>query len=93
MQDVKPSVQHAVEHKSSDGITIEAEASEDHDMPMYVQHTEAMLVEIDRMVFISCCFAIFLKGCINLSVECEFVLLRMMKLRWKTLTWMSRLWI
>ncbi|XP_047977529.1 G2/mitotic-specific cyclin-2-like [Salvia hispanica] len=48
-QDVKPSVQHAVEHKSSDGITIEAEASEDHDMPMYVQHTEAMLVEIDRM--------------------------------------------
>ncbi|KAL1561497.1 G2/mitotic-specific cyclin-2-like [Salvia divinorum] len=48
-QEMKPSVQHAAEHKSSDCIVIEAEASEDHDMPMYVQHTDAMLVEIDRM--------------------------------------------
>ncbi|XP_042009355.1 G2/mitotic-specific cyclin-2-like [Salvia splendens] len=44
-QEVKPSVQH----QSSDCIFVDAEASEDHDVPMFVQHTEAMLVEIDRM--------------------------------------------
>lgn len=61
MQEVKPSVQP----QSSDCIFIDAEASEDHDVPMFVQHTEAMLVEIDRMVFfVSCSFAICLNGCI-----------------------------
>ncbi|KAG6408493.1 hypothetical protein SASPL_131506 [Salvia splendens] len=44
-KEVKPSVQH----QSSDCIFIDAEASEDHDVPMFVQHTEAMLVQIDRM--------------------------------------------
>ncbi|KAG6422939.1 hypothetical protein SASPL_113322 [Salvia splendens] len=48
-QQVKPSIQHAAEHKSSDCIIIDTETSEDNDMLMYVQHTEAMLVEIDRM--------------------------------------------
>lgn len=33
--------------QSSDCVVIDAD---DHDVPMYVQHTEAMLVEIDRMV-------------------------------------------
>lgn len=55
MQDVKPSINQTITHQSSDCIIIDAEdynASYDHDVPMYVHHTEAMLEEIDRMVLI-----------------------------------------
>lgn len=45
-------------HRSFDCIIIDADeddyknVEDDHDVPMFVQHTEAMLEEIDRMVFI-----------------------------------------
>lgn len=50
---MKPSINPTITHQSSDCIIIDAEdynASYDHDVPMYVHHTEAMLEEIDRMV-------------------------------------------
>lgn len=70
MQEVKPSVQPIPStHQSSDCIIIDAEdckPTDDHDVQMFVQHTESMLEEIDRMVFISVSFGSWL------SVECNF---------------------
>ncbi|KAI3459959.1 hypothetical protein Pfo_016622 [Paulownia fortunei] len=50
LEEVKPSVQPiSSKHQPEDSIIIDAEATDDHDVPMFVQHTEAMLEEIDRM--------------------------------------------
>ncbi|KAH6768305.1 CYCLIN B2 [Perilla frutescens var. frutescens] len=51
-EEVNPSIQQTIAHQSSDCVIIDAEdnkALDDHDLPMYVLHTEAMLEEIDRM--------------------------------------------
>ncbi|KAK6116170.1 hypothetical protein DH2020_008439 [Rehmannia glutinosa] len=53
LEEVKPSAQSiSVTHQSDDCIIIDAEDYKpmaNHDVPMFVQHTEAMLEEIDKM--------------------------------------------
>ncbi|KAI3465444.1 hypothetical protein Pfo_022107 [Paulownia fortunei] len=53
LEEVRPSVQPVLStHQSNDCIIIDADDYknvDDHDVPMFVQHTEAMLEEIDRM--------------------------------------------
>ncbi|KAK6160825.1 hypothetical protein DH2020_004206 [Rehmannia glutinosa] len=53
LEEIRPSVQTAsIAHQSVDCIIIDADDYknvDDHDVPMFVQHTEAMMEEIDRM--------------------------------------------